>query len=620
MGNRLAPSTALTETEYPLSCQQLGEIARWSKIHYGGARRFNVDSGAFGARVAESVIEKLDPLKVLFLKSEVETFTHNSAAAWRDTLKRSNCAFFESWLSRSLPKVRTRLETMTATLPTQFEVGTQSKNQSLVADALPYFEEYASDDVQLKARLTSVAKVIFEYTNPLVLGAYHQDRTKFLVDSMKQFALIDEVPSRNLLAKAMLAAEDPYSTYFSPREFDDFYSELAGGSLGVGLKVRKVPDGMLIEKILKDSPAGRLKQLAEGDVIRAVDGKSLRSLGANDAKNLLRGKEGSSVILQCLKVNTSHVFSVRLKREVINYEDTRITKRITRYHGKNIAVIDIPSFYGRGGLAVDQDEHSSAEDLEKVVNELVNGNKKPVAIVLDLRGNPGGFLEEAVSMGGVFLGDSPVVGVVENKDRRVLRENRKAVYQGPLLVLVDKDSASASEVLAGALKDHRRAVIVGETNSFGKGTVQRLFHLSDELPLVQNSLDPWSGVVKLTTSIFYSPLGHSPANGGIRPDIFLPRHETPTRSFRSKNKFAAVPESRPFLDHAELNQLKRGEKPYESVMDRLRSDAPNLFREAERQNDMATTANVDVISADEDRVLADTVAVAVDYARLNQKN
>lgn len=214
-------------------------------------------------------------------------------------------------------------------------------------------------------------------------------------------------------------------------------------------------------------------------------------------------------------------------------------------------MIEVPSFYGRGGLN-DPDERSSAEDFENALKAILDGGKPVSSIVVDLRGNPGGYLEEAVSMAGLFIADAPVVAVVGQDSQRILRDDKVALtYGGPLVVLVDADSASASEVLAGALKDHQRAVLVGTPHTYGKGSVQKLFHLGDEFLGAQWAGLPASGVVKLTTSVFYSPLGHTPANGGVRTHISIAPAEP-------KPESQTIKDLEPFVDASALADI--GEK------------------------------------------------------------
>ena len=212
-------------------------------------------------------------------------------------------------------------------------------------------------------------------------------------------------------------------------------------------------------------------------------------------------------------------------------------------------------------------------------------------------------------MAGAFIGDEPVVGVVERDSRRVLRDTRhKAVYSGPLVVLVDEGTASASEVLAGALKDNQRAIVVGSPHTYGKGSVQKLFHLDDETtPLGLLSGKGNSGVVKLTTSIFYSPLGHSPANGGVASHISLPippEEDCPACQLTAGK--LSVPEEGPFLDEWEMRGVRNRQSLEKSVIEELRA------RSAERVARAAKKAFND------DLAMNEAVSIAADAVLLER--
>jgi carboxyl-terminal processing protease len=616
-----------TPADRPLTCAQVAQIGRWSGGRYGGPIKVDMQTSDFSRRVSDTFLEKLDPFKVIFLESEAEEFKRQAIVAWGAVMKEGRCDAFDQWVNQRYAVGQNRLREILNILSFNTKVGTRAQEAQYVNDRAPHYTGYAKDRAQLTKRLTEFGKRVAEYTNPRVLPAYQNSSKRLVTDSIEQLLFAETLPPRNLLAKAMLGSLDPFSTYLSPTEFNDFYQDLAGGTTGVGIKVRKVPQGLLVEKILKDSPAERSGELKVGAILTAVDGNLLRDASLQTSKKWLKGPENSHVRLDWIEPATGKSKITTVVRATFTHDEARITHRLAMSGGQPIAIIEIPTFYGRGGFdATTVEERSSAEDLERVIKQLMNApkNKRPVAIVLDLRDNPGGYLEEAVSMGGLFLGNRPVVGVVERDDRRVLRDHRTALYTGPLLVLVDKESASASEVLAGALKDHQRALVVGDSASYGKGSVQRLFHLSDELTWINPVGELWSGVVKLTTSVFYSPLGHSPANGGVTPNLKLAAakivSDLDSDAEPRPKKSWAVPETRPFLEGDELRTLQRSSKLYDQKLAVLKTRNPWVTQSGKVSKAVEYLAvesgDDDDDSADE--ILDKTVNVAAEYALIDQ--
>lgn len=544
-------------------------LANWGKSRSRHAQEANLESRAFVKKALEAYLEKLDPYRLLFTQGEVKKFQSEAHRHWRKWLREKKCEYFGQWTDKEYQRVRDRLDANLKSIampkpilkvtPAPAKPPTEEGSEDY-----PKFTGFAADEKELKSRLSQWVERIHQGASPVTLKAYGGDTRRLVTDAIVQLLFEIEPDAHALLAKAALSTMDPYSTYFSPDEFEDFYYELAGGTSGVGIKVRKVPAGLLVEKIVADSPAGRSKKLKEGHIIIAVDRKKVAGLSTTASKSLLKGADGTRVKLELVTGAGGKPYTITLTRKHFTFEESKITHRVlkpTRKGEGGVAVITIPSFYGRGGMGNFEEERSSSEDLRSVVNELVKGPTKPSAMILDLRGNPGGFLEEAVAMAGTFIGDEPVVEVVETDTKRILRDDQtRALYQGPLVLLLDEETASASEVLAGALKDHQRAVLVGAETTYGKGSVQKLFHLDDELMRVGLSPLLGKGVVKLTTSVFYSPLGHTPANGGVRTHIPLPT--TKSEEDEPHPSVGEIPEETPFLDEASMAEVKKREEAF----------------------------------------------------------
>lgn len=320
---------------------------------------------------------------------------------------------------------------------------------------------------------------------------------------------------------AITSAYDPHSNYFSPREKENFDLNMNNSYEGIG--ARLIPEGELtkVTEVIPGGPAWKQKELEANDFIIKVaqdgeDAKDVRGWRQDDVIDLIRGRKGTKVILTVRKSDGREV-EIGIIRDQVVLEEGRAKSLLirTETEGAEIGYIRLPKFYfeadGKPGCADD-----IATEIEKLDKEGAQG------IILDLRNNGGGSLSEVVDMTGLFIDKGPIVQV-KSRERKpyVLEDEDPAVqYQGPLIVMVNHFSASASEIIAAALQDYNRAIIVGSTSTFGKGTVQR-FHQLDRFIVGNNDLKPL-GEVKITTQKFYRVNGGSTQLKGVIPDIILP--------------------------------------------------------------------------------------------------
>jgi carboxyl-terminal processing protease len=321
------------------------------------------------------------------------------------------------------------------------------------------------------------------------------------------------------------ASFDPHSTYYAPQSKEEFDIDMTGTLEGIGAQLQEQEGGdyIKVEKVIPGSPAWRGKQLKEGDVIIKVaegsgDPVDIANMRVTDVVKLIRGKKGTRVKLTVKKPD-GQINVIAITRDVVVIEDSYAKSALITNQkiGKTFGYISLPSFYRDFN---NEKGRNSADDMRKELNKL--NREKISGIILDLRNNGGGALPDAVQISGLFIKDGPVVQVRERSGKvEVLKDDDSAiVYQGPLVVLVNSLSASASEILAAALQDYGRAVIVG-TNSFGKGTVQTVVDLDKILPDKYASVKPL-GFLKLTIQKFYRVNGGSTQYKGVTSDISLP--------------------------------------------------------------------------------------------------
>ena len=310
---------------------------------------------------------------------------------------------------------------------------------------------------------------------------------------------VEEISYRQMVEKSIdgvLTSLDPHSGFLDQEETMELETQTSGEFGGLGLEVTSDKDLVRITTPIDDTPAAKAG-LQAGDYISHIDGVSVVGMDLNDAVKKMRGKPKTKIKLGIYRKNKKP-FSVTLTRDIIKVQPVKFEAK------EDIGYLRVSTFSDKTGEKL-------KEGIEKLTKEI--GAKKLKGFVLDLRNNPGGLLEEAVAVSDLFLNQGEIVSTRSRNPSETLRFSAKAgdaTNDLPLVVLINEGSASASEIVAGALQDHKRAVIAG-LKSFGKGSVQTIRPI------------PGFGSIKITTARYYTPSGTSIQAKGIEPDVEIPR-------------------------------------------------------------------------------------------------
>jgi carboxyl-terminal processing protease len=340
----------------------------------------------------------------------------------------------------------------------------------------------------------------------------------------EQFA--DQPDADELLASyanVITNTYDPHTDYLAPQRKEAFDFQLTGRMDGIGAQLREREGQIYIEDIVPGSASYRQGELKKGDAILrvgqgAAEPVSIEGWHANKAVTLIRGKKGTEVRLTVRKADGSTKV-IPIVRDVVINEATYAQSAIIKDpSGIKIGYLRLPVFYADFN---DEGGRSSAEDVKKELAKLTAEDVQ--GVVFDLRENGGGSLRDAVDMAGLFIPSGPVVQVHDSRGTTSVLSDRdpRVQYMGPLVVLVNKHSASASEILAAAIQDYKRGLIIGTPTTYGKGTVQRIVNLDETLPATLNSVKPL-GSLKFTMQKFYRITGSSTQFKGVAADIVLP--------------------------------------------------------------------------------------------------
>ena len=309
---------------------------------------------------------------------------------------------------------------------------------------------------------------------------------------------VEELTDKELVEKAlngMLQALDPHSSYMNEEVYKEMQVETAGAFGGLGIEITTDKSFIKIVSPIDDTPAQKAGVQA-GDYITHLDGVSVVDMTLKEAIDIMRGEVGASITLTIVR-GTENPFDLEIKRDIIKVQSVK------HRFINNVGVLRISTF-----------NEQTTTGLKKIIEELERSDNPPIGYVLDLRNNPGGLLTESISVSDIFLEQGEIVSIRgrEKKDVKVYFAKKGDLTNGkPLIVLINEGSASASEIVAGALQDHDRAVVMG-IKSFGKGSVQTIVPID-------------SGAIRLTIAKYYTPSGDSIQAVGIEPDIIVPRAE-----------------------------------------------------------------------------------------------
>ncbi len=354
-------------------------------------------------------------------------------------------------------------------------------------------------------------------------------------DWFNRLKKFDRKDRLNIYINCITEMFDPHTNYFPPQDKENFDIRMRGSLEGIGAQLQEKDGFLKVAAIVPGSPSYKQGQLKAGDIILKVaqgnaEPVDVTNMKIDDAIQLIRGKKGTEVRLTVKKPDESIVI-IPIIRDVVVMEDGFAKSAIIEVKGKKYGYINLPTFYADMN---NRNGRSCAKDVMMEVQKLKQDNVK--GIILDLRNNGGGSLGDVVDMGGLFIDKGPI-SLVKSRgsaSEHLDDENSGVLWSGPLTIMVNENSASASEILAAAMQDYKRAVIIG-TPTYGKGTVQRFYELDN---MFERSGSDQLGSVKVTIQKFYRITGTTTQLVGVTPDIILPDRYRYLEFGEKDNEFA----------------------------------------------------------------------------------
>lgn len=493
---------------------------------------------AFSLKIWESYIEQLDPNRIYFTQKDIDALSKHKNQFDEYIESGNTTAALEIFnVYKNRVKERSDFAVKRVKEPFNFAL-----DESYIIDRSE--EKWASDTKALDDLWRKRIK------NDLIGLKLSDDKKKDPIESLtqrysnlaKRTTQLKQNEIFQIIANSFASALEPHTSYFSPRASEEFNIQMRLSLDGIGAVLRTEDEYTKIVSIVPGGPADKVGVLKAGDYITGIaqgTGKPVKEvigMRLSDVVNLIRGKRNTTVELTFLP-GTSGVHGksqkVSIVRDKVKLEHQAASKRLidvnTEIGKSKIGVIDLPSFYidfearARG----DKSYRSTTRDVEKLLVELRDKDKVD-GVVIDLRGNGGGSLSEVISLTGLFIDEGPVVQVRDSQKQKSVQQDTYPgiAYDGPLAVMVDRGSASASEIFAGAIKDYDRGIVIGET-TFGKGTVQTILPIGSGGGMFSAYKRENLGQVKITTAQFFRVNGESTQYRGVEPDITWPIPEQP---------------------------------------------------------------------------------------------
>ena len=492
----------------------------------------------FSEKVFNTFIENLDPFKRYFYVSDIEDFSKYKYSI-DDAFKNPNLDFFQLVYERYVQRISESEEIFNRILSKPFDFSIDE-----VCECDFEILDYVQTEDQLYDRWRKLLKiyVIENYHNEIEddlrkiendgnfkrrsLDIIEKESREALSEMMNQnHRFIKEEMLRSdwlsVYINSFVSQYDPNTSYLDPESKDRFDVDMSGNYAGIGARLQKKIDKVEITEVISGGPAWRDNILEKGDAILKVrqayekEPVSIINMRLSEAVKLIKGEKGTKVYLTIKKVDGS-VSEISVTRDIVLLEETYIKSTIVNKNNVNYGIIDIPKFY------IDFDNQSNRDAAKDLRTEIIRLKEQDIkGLIIDLRNNGGGALKTVVEMAGMFIKNGPVVQVKYfDKEKQVLSDrDRSILWSGPLVILVNEGSASASEILAAAMQDYKRAIIIGGNQTWGKGTVQNIFPLNR---MVRGNTNGDLGALRYTTQKYYRINGGSVQLEGVKSDINLP--------------------------------------------------------------------------------------------------
>jgi len=536
-------------------------------------------------RAMKSFLQGIDPRKLYFTQSDIDDFMAEQKEL-DDDVKAGKVGFAYQVFNRFLKRLDERVALVKELLNGKFDF---SADESIVTDAddLPY----AKDKNEVRERWRKLIKLnLLTSKSDKLSDEEARAKIRRRYESLaKRWHQTDSDELLERFLTSVTSSYDPHTTYMSPSSLTNFRIMMRLNLEGIGAALQVSDEGgTVVSKVIPGGAAdkdGRLKpedhivsvgQGTDGEMVDVVDMK------LNDVVKLIRGQAGTVVRLGVQPGGKGETKVYDITRARIELEDSAARSTILEKGQKSddaaykIGVIDLPSFYmdmeaaregdGQGGF------RSTTRDVRKILNDFKSKNVD--AVVLDLRRNGGGSLTEAINLTGLFIDQGPVVQVKDAAGRVQSYNDLEPgmAWEGPLVVLTSKFSASASEILAGAIQDYHRGLIVGDASTHGKGTVQSLLDLGSQIFRIPNP--PNLGALKITMQQFYRPNGDSTQKRGVVPDVVLPSITNELGIGESHLDYALD------FDHVEPAKFNRYNMVGADVLNALKNDSAKRIGES----------------------------------------
>jgi len=511
---------------------------------------------AFSRKVYQKYFEELDSDKNIFLQQDVDALRKYENRI-DDEIKGAPVEFFFEVSKRFNQRIEevSKLYKEILSQPFDFTV-----DESVVTDSKKL--KFANNEAQRRDMWRKKLKYLTldRYAESLDIRERNKGKDSFVVKTDVQLEkearervvkIMDRIFDRYkfkfneddkfaVFVNAVTQTMDPYTEFFPPVEKRYFDEQLSGRFSGIGASLQYDEGNIKIASLLTGSPAWKSQQIEVGDLITKVaQGKDsavdLTGYVVEDAVKLIRGKKGSEVTLT-LKKKDGSLKNVTLIRDEIVQDETFARSAVLQEGNSKVGYIFLPEFYA------DFENPNGARSAVDVAKEVMKLKEAKVdGIVIDLRNNGGGSLYDVVQMAGLFIEEGPIVQVKDREGKPMVmrdKDNGNVLYDGPLVVMVNEFSASASEIFAAAIQDYGRGVVIGSSSSYGKGTVQRNIGLDPESNFLSSNSD--LGTVKLTLQKFYRINGGSTQLKGVTPDVIIPDQYEYLR-FRERDNEDALP-------------------------------------------------------------------------------